>query len=72
MVPPNSPVVNALFKQRGCIENILRACLALQPNHHMALEHKVPFLMKDLHSGAMFCKDVPPTKKAKLAQNGDK
>ncbi|KAI5636610.1 myo-inositol-1-phosphate synthase domain-containing protein [Phthorimaea operculella] len=48
MVPPNSPVVNALFKQRGCIENILRACLALQPNHHMALEHKVPTTVESL------------------------
>lgn len=24
LVPPGSPVVNALFRQRSCIENILR------------------------------------------------
>ncbi|XP_049876075.1 inositol-3-phosphate synthase [Pectinophora gossypiella] len=71
MVPAGAPVVNALFKQRGCIENLMRACLGLQPNHHMQLEHKVPFLMKELHTGTLFSKDSPPTKKAKLAQNGD-
>ncbi|XP_026321377.1 inositol-3-phosphate synthase [Hyposmocoma kahamanoa] len=71
MVPPGAPVVNALFKQRACIDNLLRACLSLQPNHHMQLEHKLPFLMNDLHSGRLFSKYSPPTKKQKLAQNGD-
>merc|ERR1712194_24637 len=33
-------VVNALFTQRCCIENIFRACVALPPTNHMALEHK--------------------------------
>lgn len=28
LVPPGSPVVNALFRQRSCIENILRCALA--------------------------------------------
>ncbi|KOB70628.1 Inositol-3-phosphate synthase B, partial [Operophtera brumata] len=41
LVPRGAPVVNALFKQRACIENLMRACLALPPNHHMQLEHKV-------------------------------
>jgi len=40
LVPPGAPVVNALFKQRGCIENIFRACVGLPPDNHMALEHK--------------------------------
>merc|ERR1712070_1025028 len=40
MVPPGTPVVNSLFKQRSCIENIFRACVALPPVNHMALEHK--------------------------------
>ena len=40
LVPPGAPVVNALFKQRCCIENIFRACVALPPVNHMALEHK--------------------------------
>ncbi|XP_045774842.1 inositol-3-phosphate synthase [Maniola jurtina] len=71
MMPPGAPVVNALFKQRACIENIMRACLALPPLHHMQLEHKVPFLMSELHSGAMF-KSAPPAKKQKVAHtNGD-
>uniref|UniRef100_A0A8D0U8Q0 Inositol-3-phosphate synthase 1 n=1 Tax=Sus scrofa TaxID=9823 RepID=A0A8D0U8Q0_PIG len=41
LAPPGSPVVNALFRQRSCIENILRACLGLPPQNHMLLEHKM-------------------------------
>lgn len=39
LVPPGSPVVNALFRQRSCIENILRCApqrslpLGLMPTH---------------------------------------
>jgi len=40
LVPPGAPVVNALFKQRSCIENIFRACVGLPPDNHMLLEHK--------------------------------
>ncbi|XP_033726568.1 inositol-3-phosphate synthase 1-A-like [Pecten maximus] len=40
LVPPGTPVVNALFKQRACIENIFRACVGLPPQNYMALEHK--------------------------------
>lgn len=40
MVPENTPVVNALFKQKLCLENILRACVGLPPENHMHLEHK--------------------------------
>merc|ERR1711959_357764 len=39
-VPDGSPVVNALFKQRDCLVNLLRACVGLQPDNHMMLEHK--------------------------------
>jgi len=46
MVPAQTPVVNALFKQRACIENILRACVGLAPENHMLLEHKCTELMK--------------------------
>lgn len=35
-------MVNSLFKQRACIENILKACLGLPPDHNMHLEHKLP------------------------------
>lgn len=41
VVPRGAPVVNALFKQRACIENIFRACVGLPPLHNMELEHKV-------------------------------
>lgn len=41
MVPEGTPVVNALFKQRMCIENVLRACVGLPPENDMRLEHKM-------------------------------
>lgn len=41
LVPSGTPVVNALFKQRSCIENIFRACVGLKPQNHMTLEHKL-------------------------------
>lgn len=40
LVPRGTPVVNALFRQRACIENIFRACVGLPPINHMMLEHK--------------------------------
>jgi len=41
LVPPNTPVVNALFKQRAQIDNILRACVGLPPENNMRLEHQL-------------------------------
>lgn len=41
LVPAGTPVINALFKQRSCIENIMKACIGLQPGNHMLLEHKI-------------------------------
>ncbi|XP_060804949.1 inositol-3-phosphate synthase [Amyelois transitella] len=71
LVPAGTPVVNALFKQRACIDNLLRACLGLPPQNHTQLEHKVPFLMSELQSGRMFS-GAPPPKKQKISQaNGD-
>ncbi|KAI9207146.1 uncharacterized protein BJ171DRAFT_439431 [Polychytrium aggregatum] len=40
MVPPGTPVVNALAKQRAAVENIFRACIGLPPQSDMMLEHK--------------------------------
>ena len=40
LVPPGTPVINSLFRQRSCIENILRACIGLSPINHMLLEFK--------------------------------
>jgi len=39
-VPPGTPVVNALFKQRAMIANVFKACLGLYPEAHMMLEHR--------------------------------
>ncbi|XP_006028907.1 inositol-3-phosphate synthase 1 [Alligator sinensis] len=41
LVPKGTPIINALFRQRSCIENILRACVGLPPQNHMLLEHKM-------------------------------
>lgn len=41
LMPPGAPLVNAFFRQRAAIENILRACLGLPPQSHMHLEHKL-------------------------------
>lgn len=41
MVPPGTPVVNALFKQREAIVNIMRACIGLPAENHMSLEHRL-------------------------------
>ncbi|XP_061197449.1 inositol-3-phosphate synthase 1-B-like [Saccostrea echinata] len=41
LVPRRTPVINALFRQRCCIENILRACIGLAPINHMLLEYKL-------------------------------
>jgi myo-inositol-1-phosphate synthase len=40
LVPSGAPVVNALFKQRACIENIMKACVGLPPENDMGLEHR--------------------------------
>lgn len=41
LTPPGTPVVNALAKQRGALTNIFRACVGLQPESEMTLEHKL-------------------------------
>lgn len=42
--PPKEPIVNALARQKACIENLLRALVGLQPESHMLLETKCPFM----------------------------
>ena len=39
-MPSGTPVVNALFRQKACIENIFRACIGLAPVNHMMMEYK--------------------------------
>ncbi len=41
LTPPGTPVVNALAKQRAALTNIFRACVGLQPESEMTLEHKL-------------------------------
>mmetsp|Transcript_10008 Transcript_10008/g.20279 ORF Transcript_10008/g.20279 Transcript_10008/m.20279 type:complete len:517 (-) Transcript_10008:891-2441(-) len=40
MVPDGTPVVNALFKQRAAIENLLRICVGLPPENDLRLEYR--------------------------------
>lgn len=44
LVPPGTPVVNALFRQRNCIENIMKACVGLPPENGMLLEYKTKMM----------------------------
>lgn len=41
LTPPGTPIVNALAKQRGALSNIFRACIGLEPENDMTLEHKL-------------------------------
>lgn len=41
LVPDGTPVVNALMRQRACMENIFRACVGLPPENSMLLENKI-------------------------------
>jgi len=43
LVPSHAPVVNALFKQRANIENLLRACVGLPPDSNIGLEYTTKF-----------------------------
>jgi myo-inositol-1-phosphate synthase len=67
LVPQGTPVVNALFRQRACIENILRACVGLAPGNHMLLEYKADDLASTFRQGR---KDVALTSKQGQGLNG--
>ncbi|KAK5090446.1 Myo-inositol-1-phosphate synthase [Lithohypha guttulata] len=41
LTPPGTPVVNSLSKQRNALTNLFRACVGLQPESDMTLEHKL-------------------------------
>merc|ERR1719398_121412 len=41
MVPPGTPVVNALFKQREAVINVMRACVGLAPENFIQLENRL-------------------------------
>jgi myo-inositol-1-phosphate synthase len=58
LVPDGTPVVNALFKQRACIENIMRACIGLAPENNMLLEHKRG-TVRPMHEAVRHLVDAP-------------
>ncbi len=41
LVPAGTPVVNALFKQRDALINVMRAAVGLPAESHMLLEHRL-------------------------------
>lgn len=41
LVTPGTPVVNAFARQRSALENLLRACMGLEPPNEIALEHRI-------------------------------
>uniref|UniRef100_A0A8B9H0X5 Inositol-3-phosphate synthase 1 n=1 Tax=Astyanax mexicanus TaxID=7994 RepID=A0A8B9H0X5_ASTMX len=56
LVPQGAPVVNAFFRQRACIENVMRACLGLHPQNHMQLEHKMKRSFLHCHKNEVYDK----------------
>ncbi|TKA54068.1 hypothetical protein B0A55_12552, partial [Friedmanniomyces simplex] len=41
LTPPGTPVVNALAKRRSALVNVMKACVGLEPENDMTLEHKL-------------------------------
>merc|ERR1711997_1399337 len=48
IVPPGTPVVNALFTQRASIVNLLRALAGLPSHSEMYLEHRIPSMVNEV------------------------
>merc|ERR1712038_1400268 len=48
IVPPGTPIVNALFTQRASIVNLLRALIGLPSHSEMYLEHRIPSMIKEV------------------------
>jgi len=71
LVPPGTPIVNALFAQRQCVVNLFRACVGLPPDSYMTLEHKLPSALKEARAASEMDADangadeLPARKKAK-------
>ncbi|XP_050411311.1 inositol-3-phosphate synthase 1-B [Patella vulgata] len=57
LVPRGTPVVNALFRQRACIENVLRACIGLAPVNHMMLENKHEMITRAVSTNTNLLKE---------------
>lgn len=52
IVPSGAPIVNALFKQRACIENLLRVCAGLPVETDLRLEHRTHIGLKRKMNGS--------------------
>jgi len=50
IVPPGTPIVNALFTQRASIVNLLRALVGLPSHSEMYLEHRIPSMIEEVKS----------------------
>jgi len=51
IVPPGTPLVNALFTQRASIVNLLRALVGLPAHSEMYLEHRIPSMIDEVKAG---------------------
>jgi myo-inositol-1-phosphate synthase len=68
MVPENTPIINALFRQRACIENILRALVGLPAEDNLLLQFKLPRCEKvDILDASSPMSTVLPTGSAAAA-----
>ena len=52
LVPPGTPIINALFAQRQAIANVLRACTGLPAENFMMLEHRLTSSIEARYAGA--------------------
>ncbi|KAG4086406.1 hypothetical protein H8356DRAFT_1353696 [Neocallimastix lanati (nom. inval.)] len=60
VVPEGTPVINALSKQRKCMENIFRACVGLPPQNDMMLESKA-IKNGNSHNESSMITSTPPS-----------
>lgn len=70
LVPKGTPVINSLFRQRSCIENVLRACVGLAPTNHMLLEYKHAHIEHPVENGLKTTAPVPTKKPVSVHTNG--
>lgn len=62
---PLSTMTNSLFRQRSCIENLMRAALSLPPSNHMFLLKHVSDIEKIMVEPQSVPEIIPNEKKVK-------
>lgn len=70
LTPRGTPVNNAFFRQKSCIENIFRACLGLAPINHMQLEYKTEKIAAEFQHCLPTKVTTPCTTVTKKVTNG--